>query len=369
MSPSSALYIGQMSGTSMDGLDLALCRIDADGLELIDYLATEFPQALKDSLKQLATGQAVMPAQLMQSDQQLAELYADSIHKLLAKQDLSPAEIVAIGMHGQTIAHFPEFGNTWQIGNPHRVAAKTRIAVVHDIRRMDMAFGGQGAPLASAFHYQAFSKASQDLAIINIGGIANITYLPHQNESGVLGFDSGPGNTLLDYWMQSRQLGNFDENGDRARVGSVNPALLEKLLADAYFDQAIPKSTGTQYFSATWLEHLVEGFDSLDDHDMLATLTELTARSIIQALELIPRVDHVYVCGGGAYNEFLMQRLASMCPAPLESTASLDLAPNTVEACTFAWLAYARTNHQFGNLPSVTGARQKTILGSVCLPA
>ncbi len=361
--------IGTMSGTSMDGLDLVVVDFSSPQqpkLVMSDFVA--YPADLRQDLQSLATNSAASIKQLGRLDSRLGQFYAQAINQFIADHSLDHAQISAIGSHGQTILHRPD-GDcpfTLQIGDPNIIAANTGLTVVADFRRRDIALGGQGAPLAPACHEQVFRSTTINRAIINIGGIANITGLPADPELTVTGFDTGPGNTLLDLICRQRLDSDYDENGRHARQGQIQSELVESILEqEGFFLQPPPKSTGTDYFSAQWLEQ--NRLFKLDDHDLLASLTEITAISVARGLSFLPyQVEECLVCGGGAHNSFLLERIQHQLPGRLVATTDhLDISPDWVEAMAFAWLARQTLQHQPGNLPAVTNAQKLTILGAV----
>jgi anhydro-N-acetylmuramic acid kinase len=290
---------------------------------------------------------------------------------LLTENRVDKSLIRAIGSHGQTIRHQPrsERPFTLQIGDPNVIAAGTGLTTVADFRRRDMALGGEGAPLAAAFHRWFLARSDESRVVLNMGGIANITVLPGSDDK-VFGFDTGPGNTLLDAWIQSRRDSRYDENGAWGDKGRVSPELLATLLDDPYFRSPPPKSTGFEYFNLAWLLKAIAAvskFESIRDEDVQATLTVLTATTIADAIRTYaPSTLRVLACGGGVHNAAMMRRLKEQLPAlTVESTASYGIAPEWVEAATFAWLAKRCLDQQPGNLPDVTGATRETVLGAV----
>jgi anhydro-N-acetylmuramic acid kinase len=294
------------------------------------------------------------------------------VNAALQKAGIPPQQIVAIGYHVQTIRHSPDSAvpYTAQIGDPNRIAARTGIDTVADFRRKDIAMGGQAAPLAPAFHRFLFRSSKEDRAVINVGGISNISYLPADHGAPILGFDTGPGNTLLDYWTGQHCNTPFDEGGAWARTGTVIKELLARMLDDEpFFRQAAPKSTGTEYFNPDWLMTFLNSTasESLPPADVQTTLVELTVRTIAAALMELPSgIQNCYLCGGGAHNRYLMERLALALPeCTVNTTAKLGLDPDFVEASAFAWLARERVNLRTGNIPEVTRAKQTTILGGI----
>lgn len=364
------LFIGLMSGTSMDGVDAALARIDADGISTLGATFLAFPPALRSQLMALqAAGDNEIERESLAANA-LARVYADCITQLLAQTGHARNEIRAVAVHGQTIRHRPELGFTRQSNNPALLAELCGIDVIADFRSRDVAAGGQGAPLVPAFHHALFSHPEQTRVVANIGGIANISILSGTN---VRGFDTGPGNALLDGWIQ-RHLGReYDEDGAWGASGQLVPALLASLLSEAYFALPAPKSTGRDLFHMTWLEqHLAAcpAASSASPADIQHTLAALTAQTLAQAIRSDAdgaRASAVYVCGGGAYNALLMQQLAdALGPhTSVQSTAALGVAPNHVEALAFAWLGQRFTARLSGNLPAVTGASGTRILGAL----
>ncbi|MCW8107501.1 anhydro-N-acetylmuramic acid kinase [Alteromonas ponticola] len=363
-----AYYIGLMSGTSMDGIDAVLCDISHQRISSKHCLSLPYPAELLDQLTNLCTPSTDELCRMAMVDREVAQVFAEAVNQLLAETNLKPADIVAIGSHGQTIRHQPktetQSGYSVQIGDPHTIATLTGIDVVADFRRRDIAEGGHGAPLVPAFHHQVFSSASVSRVIVNIGGIANITYLPANCSSMVTGFDTGPGNRLLDYWCQRHTGRHFDQNGQWAASGSIIPDLLTSMLEDPYFHRKPPKSTGREYFNDSWLTQ----FDRLNEfpaHDVQATLLSLTAQSIADAIRNLKQVDEVYICGGGAFNLNLLKVLSLHTALDVQTTQSLGVNPQWVEGAAFAWLAWAFNHRVPGNLPAVTGARKSCVLGAL----
>ena len=374
MSPDqgSDLYVGLMSGTSLDGVDVAIVDFAQSPPHLHFCSTTPYSASVRDRLLDLCRSQTTSLDELYSLDAELGEIYAGVVNAALNKAGIPPQQIVAIGCHGQTIRHSPDSAvpYTAQIGDPNRIAARTGIDTVADFRRKDIALGGQAAPLAPAFHRFLFRSSKEDRAVINVGGISNISYLPADHSAPILGFDTGPGNTLLDYWTEQHRNTPFDEGGTWARTGTVNNELLARMLDDEpYFRQATPKSTGTEYFNPDWLMTFLNSAvsKSLAPADVQTTLVELTARTIAEALIDLPSgIQNCYLCGGGAHNLYLMERLALALPdCTVNTTAKLGLDPDFVEASAFAWLARERVNRRTGNIPEVTRAKKTTILGGI----
>ena len=375
----SSLFIGLMSGTSMDAADAALVDFSAGKSTLIATHRTSLTAELRTALLALCVSGQNEIERMMELDARLGELFAETALALLKKSGVSATTIQAIGSHGQTIRHQPTgpYPFSLQIGNPALIAQRTGITTIADFRRADIAAGGQGAPLVPAFHNAVLRSPEQDRVIVNIGGIANITVLPKDAKQPVTGFDTGPGNVLLDAWAE-RHLGKrMDEDGRFAASGKVRENLLGALLNDGYFSLAAPKSTGREHFNMTWLEFVLKQIKyplSLKGEgwgegaaDIQATLCELTAASIASAIQkYAPATNQVLVCGGGARNAHLMQRLrARLQPCPVESTEKHGISPDWMEAMAFAWLAKQTLEGKPGNLPSVTGARRAVALGAI----
>jgi len=359
----SALYVGLMSGTSLDGVDAVLADLSGPKLRLLADHHLRFDPPLRRELLSLNAPGANEIERAALAGNALAQAYADAVSGVLRKAKASPAAIQAIGCHGQTVRHRPERGYTTQLGNAALLAELTGIRVVADFRSRDVAAGGQGAPLAPAFHAAAFADASEDRVVINLGGIANLTFLPRN--AGVTGFDSGPGNCLLDLWAARHLATPHDEGGRWAAGATAQPALLERMLAEPYFAAPPPKSTGRDLFNEAWLSGVLEGGE--DPQAVQATLLELTARSISIAVARHCRgALRMIACGGGTRNDALMRRLAELArPAALETSASHGIDPQLVESAAFAWLAKRTLDGKAGNLPSVTGAGAERVLGAV----
>lgn len=376
-------FIGLMSGTSIDAVDGALLEIGGEpprALRTAAFASRPIPEGLRRELEALQSPGADELARAALAANALADVYADVVADLLAGAGCPAASVTAIGAHGQTVRHRPELGYTIQLLQPARLAEACGIAVVCDLRAADVAAGGQGAPLAPAFHAEAFRDAIERRAVVNLGGIANISVLPAFGSSEpVTGFDTGPANTLLDAWCRRHTGADFDRDGDWARGGKVDAALLANWLSEPYFALAPPKSTGRDLFDPRWLDRsltagAVAGPASgapgtgRNPRDVQATLVELTAVTVGQACRE-SGAERVFVCGGGARNRFLMERLAvNAAPAPVTTTQALGVDPQAVEAAAFAWLAARRIDGMAGNLASVTGARGPRVLGLLADP-
>ena len=352
----------------MDGVDAALLDTGARPFTLVSTRAHPMPRAVRDALHRLVSARHPPAGLAWQLDQSLGELFAEAAMSLLEEAELGTGEVRAIGSHGQTVAHHPraERPYTVQLGDPNIIAERTRITTVADFRRRDLAAGGEGAPLACAFHRAAMSLPDRERAVVNIGGIANISIL--RADGDVVGFDSGPGNTLMDLWAQ-RHLGTrMDRGGAWAGAGAADPSLLARLCADPYFAKAPPKSTGREYFNLDWLEHhLRSEARALHPGDVQSTLCTLSAAAIARGIEDFAGVGtEVLVCGGGAHNRPLMEALRQrLRPRTVDTTARVGIGPDWVEAAAFAWLAQCTLDGIPGNLPSVTGARRPAVLGAI----
>ena len=369
------LYIGLLSGTSMDGMDACLVDFSPPLPRILGTLHKPYPDDLLSELRELLHPAAEAGVHRMaRLDAWLGELFGETVSELLQGNPNSSFPIFAIGSHGQTLRHSPrgDWPYTVQIGDPHRIAERTGLTVVADFRRRDLAAGGQGAPLVPPAHAAFFGHSDETRVIANIGGISNITILPRSKQGvsqpAVWGFDTGPGNTLMDAWILRHQGLAYDRDGTWALEGKIHDGLLGKLLADPYFQHPPPKSTGPELFNLDWLKAIApDEVGSLAAEDVQATLLELTARSLLQAAKTAaPDANRLLVCGGGAFNAALMERLQELAGSmPVESTATHGVNPAWVEALAFAWLARQTMNGLTGNLPSVTGARGERILGAI----
>lgn len=357
------LYVGLMSGTSLDGVDAVLADLSHRTFKVLAHEHIPFEAELRDALLALVVSANDEIERAGRLGRLLATRYAQAATLVLSRAGVSAAEVQAIGCHGQTIRHRPDEGFTVQIGSPALLAELTGIKVVADFRSRDIAAGGQGAPLVPAFHAVAFGNPGENRAIVNIGGIANVTLLPRG--APVLGYDTGPGNCLMDLWTQ-RHLGQpYDAGGAWAAGAAGLPALLARMLKEPYFGQPPPKSSGRELFGAEWLAGFLDG--SEDAQSVHATLLDLTVESIARAVESASApVARLIVCGGGAQNIELLRRLrARLAPCAVETSAAHGLEADQVEAMAFAWLAQCAIEGRTGNLPEVTGARGPRILGAI----
>jgi anhydro-N-acetylmuramic acid kinase len=364
------LYIGLMSGTSLDGVDAVLVDFGGSALRVLAHTHRPFDPALAAELLALNTPGANELHRAALAGNALVRLCAQAIDELLVTGDTAAAQVRAIGAHGQTVRHRPgEFdgtGYTIQLNSPALLAELSGIAVVADLRSRDVAAGGQGAPLVPAFHRAVFAHPDQAVAVLNLGGIGNLTVL--HADGRTLGFDCGPGNLLMDHWCQRHTGQPYDAAGAWGASGQVDAALLAQMLAEPYFAQPIPKSTGRDLFHPAWLDvQLQRRAAKLRPEDVQATLAELTATACANdALRHAPDARELLVCGGGAYNDHLMRRLAAQLPAlQVQRTDARGLPAIQVEACAFAWLARAFCERECGNLSSVTGAAGPRVLGAL----
>ncbi len=364
MTAPTQLFIGAMSGTSLDGIDTVLIEADAK-LRIVGHYYQAYDSLLKQQLLDLCLPGDDEIERMMAADIKVAERVAAAINALLSQSAIPHRNVTAIGSHGQTIRHAPA-RYSLQIGDPNHIAHLTGITTVADFRRKDIATGGQGAPFAPAFHRAAFASSEESRAIVNIGGMANITVLAPNLEC--IGYDTGPGNVLLDAWILQQQCKPYDESGGWAKQGKVHKLLLASLLAHPYFTQPFPKSTGREQFNLNWLEQQLAGA-SAAPVDIQRTLVELSAASIANAIAAHGNINEIYVCGGGANNIFLMDRLQALMPgSEIATTAALGIAPQLVEASAFAWLALQTVTNKTVDLCSITGATKASVLGGVYYP-
>jgi len=363
-------FIGLISGTSMDGIDAVLASFGEASVELHARLAFPYPAELASDLRDVVAHPSACSADRFGDlDRRVGKSFRDAALAVLADARIGATEVSAIGSHGQTIRHRPDATLPFsvQIGDPATIAIGTGIVTVADFRRADIAAGGQGAPLVPPFHSWLFGSGDTHRVVLNVGGIANVTILGAGN-SPVTGFDTGPGNTLLDAWTRRHRDEAFDRGGAWARRGRVIEALLDQMLAFEYFDRRPPKSTGLETFNLSWLDAF--DVDRFEPIDVQATLCELTARSIARDVgEHAPAATEIWVCGGGAHNDDMLRRLARHLPETrIATTSEAGLDPDWVEATAFAWLAMRTLSRQSGNLPSVTGASHKVVLGAIHSP-
>jgi anhydro-N-acetylmuramic acid kinase len=363
-------YIGLNSGTSMDGIDAALVEFGDRSLTVIRTRRQAYPDDVREALRAAIASPHDCDVDCLGAlHRRIGEAFRDAALALIAETGAEPGTVAAIGSHGQTLRHQPDAEQpfTLQIGDAAIIAVGTGIPTVGDFRSADLALGGQGAPLVPAFHEWLFRAPGISRVVVNIGGIANLTVLP-AGEEPVTGYDTGPGNALLDAWIREQRDEPYDSDGAWSASGTADTGLLEHMLADPFFHKAPPKSTGLEYFNLPWLRRL--GIDGLAPADVQATLCALTAASIAAGIRASPFADgELLVCGGGARNGDLLRRLAANLPGwRVTSTAAAGLDPDWVEAAAFAWLAMRRLQGLPGNLPQVTGASRPAVLGAVHAP-
>ena len=361
-------FVGAISGTSVDGLDLALVKISSHSFEIKQAITVPFPDELRTRLLNLTSKPIENIVQLGRSHAELGHFIGEQVAQLISTSGYSTSDIVALGSHGQTVSHMPEgeFSYSYQIGDASRIAAISGIDTVADFRAADIASGGQGAPLVPILHDRVFRSEQVDRVVVNIGGISNVTYLPVTRTSPIIGFDTGPGNALLDAWTQVHFESSYDHDGEIASSGSMIEELLTQFLTDRWFKVEPPKSTGKEHFNLKYVQDNVQSHSTKTNSvDTLATLTELTAKSLSTAIcKWCCDSGEVIVCGGGRLNKFLMARIEQQLPNhQVLSSDTLGINGDAVEAATFAYLAHLFINGKAGNIPSVTGANRKRVLG------
>ena len=356
------LFIGLMSGTSLDGMDAVLVNFGKtpQDIKIMGHSYVPYEDAIKEALLRLHSPNTNELEESLIIGNTISKKAYEAIDALLKKTSITSKNIKAIGFHGQTVRHQPQKGFTLQIGNPALLAELSNINVIADFRSRDVAASGQGAPLVPAFHHEIFSHPTTYRAILNIGGIANVTLL--NPKTSVSGFDTGPGNLLLDHWSKTHLHRAFDENGAWAKEGKLIKTLLDAFFEDSYFEKTAPKSTGRDYFNEAWLnKHLQKSYAA---QDIQRTLLELTASSIAKAID--SNISEIYLCGGGALNIFLVERLKTLMPKThIQLTDVLGIPTQYVEAAAFAWLAKQTLFLKPGNIPEVTGAKGLRILGAL----
>ena len=362
-------YIGLISGTSMDAVDAALVEFDK---KAVVKLYNEYPLeiSVKNQIRQINEKSNLIDVAML--DNKLGYIFADAANDLIKQANINSNQVAAIGSHGQTILHVPTITEktSIQISDPNIICAQTDIVTVADFRRMDMAFGGEGAPLASSFHKYQFKESDESVVVLNIGGFANVTLLPC-DKNKIIGFDTGPGNALLDDWIRQNKNVEYDKDGIWANSGKVDNELLELLLKDKYFSLSIPKSTGREYFNLEWLKTNLNKLNKeLPTETIQATLLKLTAVTITDAIKQYANgFTKVLVCGGGVNNPLLIKNIQGLLAnIKVTTTSEYGLSPDCIEAVTFAWLAKKRLDNKSANIPDVTGANKNVILGGVYAP-
>ena len=356
------LYIGVMSGTSLDGIDVALCKIDENSCKILFSCEYNFDEGLKRDILNLINNHVTLK-EIGEIDTKLGYMYARVINEFLDQNKISKDDIKAIGLHGQTLWHSPNssYPFSMQLGNASVVNIQTGICVVSDFRQKDIALGGEGAPLSPAFHKFVFSQLKLKTAVLNIGGMANITILGER----LVGYDTGCGNVLMDLWVQKCKNIPYDKDGEFAKSGEVDASLLDCMLSESYFSKAYPKSTGRELFNEKWLDKKLKKFKHLKDEDIQATLLELTVKSIANEIKKTD-IELLLVCGGGAKNKLLMDRLSFVLEnVKVATTNDYGVDADFMEAMAFAYFAYKRLKKQTIELSCLTGAKEDTILGAI----
>jgi anhydro-N-acetylmuramic acid kinase len=358
-----SLFIGLMSGTSLDGADAALVDFSSGSPRTLAFATVAFSDALRDNVMALSEPGSDSLELAGRVSTELADLYARAVEAVLAGGGVERNAITAIGCHGQTVRHRPDLGFTIQLNDPARVAERTGIDVVADFRRRDMAAGGQGAPLVPAFHEAVFRDPARSRAVVNIGGISNVTWLPPGRKT--VGFDCGPGNVLLDGWARRHLGAHYDEDGRWASRGRTDPQLLQRLLAEPFLDSPPPKSTGRELFRLAWLEARLTA--NYDPADVQSTLTDFTAHAIVDSIErFCATADEIYLSGGGARNGALVSRIGGLARGrPVDTTDALGVPTGHVESMAFAWLAMKCVRREPVDLTAATGARAPRVLGAI----
>ena len=358
----SKILIGTMSGTSLDGIDIALTKIHKNKISVLDFLHINYSTKLKENILKLHFPEENELEKSLLLSNELAILTGKGINRLLLKNSLIAKNIKGVGYHGQTIRHRPDKGYSTQIGNADLLSEITNLTVVSNFRNRDIAAKGQGAPLVPAFHKDLFFSKIKNRVILNIGGISNITYLP--TNGSIIGFDCGPGNILMDHWIKLNRNLNFDKNGNWSKKGQVIEDLLKYFLKDKFFNKPPPKSTGRDLFNLDWINKGIK--KTYSPEDIQRTLIELTAISITDAIkENCSGANEIYMCGGGAKNDFLVKILKNKTNLIIRGTSDLNLPEQQVESVAFAWLANQTLDKNFNNSPDVTGAKGFRILGSI----
>ena len=361
-------FIGLMSGTSIDAIDSVLVSLDDNSIDVVCTHSEPIPFKVRQSIKELCSPGFNAINKMGALDTQLGRLFSDATLNLIGKSTVKKEQVVAIGTHGQTVRHQPnnEFPFSIQIGDPNTIAAHTGLTTIADFRRKDIAHSGQGAPLAPSFHHFLLKDSVDDQWVLNIGGIANVTHI--QNGILINGFDTGPGNLLLDAWCEKHTQQLFDHDGSWGKQGTIHIPLLDRLLEHDFFRLPTPKSTGREQFNIEWLNKVIHDHQiTASPEDIQATLVELTAQTISDSIQdNQSHPSNIYICGGGAYNSYLMTRLKSLCKSHnIRTTREIGIDPEWVEACAFAWLAQQRIQSKKVVLNLITGATKPAVLGSV----
>ncbi len=365
------LFIGLMSGTSADAIDAALVSFDDQTIKLEYFQEQSFPPEIKKRIAEMRSPEAKFSLkEIAKFNIALGKVFANAANQLIKSAKIDQNKITAIGSHGQTIFHSPDSPDPFsmQLGDPNTIAAITGITTIADFRSMDIAAGGQGAPLVPGFHEVLFRDQNKTRIILNLGGIANITLLPASPDQNIIGFDTGPANALMDDWILLKLGEPYDKNGQWGKSGELIPDLLKEMLDDDYFKKPSPKSTGREYFNLEWLyKKKGSNIDAYRPEDIQATLQHLTTQSIADAIQDIgSEINEIILCGGGTHNDHVISLLAEALPEiTIKTTIDFGIDPDCIEAMAFAWLAKRRLDNLPGNLPSVTGARKEVLLGGI----
>jgi len=364
------IFIGLMTGTSVDSLDCAAINCKGEEIEILGLRNFDIPKHLKKEILELSIRSEINKSSLSLLDRELGEFFCDSINAFLALISIDVSTVEAIGSHGQTIKHEPKSRNPFslQIGDPQLVSDNLGITTVGHFRNDDIAAGGQGAPLSPVFHNEVFNTRKENRIIINIGGITNISLL---GDDKLIGFDTGPGNCLMDSWNRKNGKGNYDQDGKWAKSGNIIQSLLDNMMNDKYFLLDYPKSTGPDYFSLTWLEtHLKNINKELEPKDVQATLAEMTAQSLLNSLNKLNVIeDEIYFCGGGVHNKYLLERISRGLNKKCKTTQEIGFDPDYLEAICFAWLAKKRLDEVKFELEEITGSKGAVYLGRIFSPS
>ena len=364
------IYIGLMSGTSADSVDCAALDLSSEEIKILSCKNFEIPKDLKKDIIRSSQSEKIEQKLIVDLDFRMAEVLVDSVKGIISESNIEVGDIKAIGSHGQTIKHEPksEAPYTLQIGDPQKISNDLLITTVGNFRHDDIKAGGEGAPLTPVFHDKVFGSDRKRKAIVNIGGITNITAL---NYPKLIGFDTGPGNCLMDCWSRIHDIGNYDDKGSWASSGTVNQPLLELMMKDEYFSRNYPKSTGPDYFNHEWIKkYLLDLTREITAEDIQATLVQVTVVSLIESINLLNLSnENIYLCGGGVHNDFLCNEINKQTKARVGTTLELGIDPDYVEAICFGWLAKQRIENKSFNLSEITGSKGEVYLGKVYEPS
>ncbi len=368
----SELFVGLMSGTSVDAIDAVLMDFSKSNTHILSSYSQSIPKKLRSEINVLIDA-CQHPKNFSSIDKQFAETSFEAVKQLLKQANVSADNVIAIGSHGQTVFHDPKGVPpvSIQIGSPQIIASLSKIPTVGNLRQADIDAGGEGAPLASAYHAETLQSINEERVVLNLGGIANITKLPSKKDEPIIGFDTGPANTLMDSWAQKHLSQPFDQDGDWARSGSIDSELLELMLKDKYFSMMPPKSTGREHFNHEWIQHYINDYNTaIAPENIQATLLALTTHTITDSMEMwCPQTKKVLLCGGGSENKYLVEQLQNKLEGiPIQKTSDYEVPSKWMEAMAFAWLAKQRIENKVGNIPSVTGANKPVILGEYFAP-